>query len=175
MKQNNKKDNKIVAGIVVLAIGIAVMILLNIVISLQENGSKNNNTINENKIEQSTDTEIQKLQSMEEYDRIKYYFNKYISYIENDEYEKAYNLLYQDFKNTYFKTLESYIKYIKQKYPTIITVEYTDVARLGKYYVLDIKFVDLINITDTQTPSFTQKVILYENNWNDFVISFQAE
>lgn len=56
-----------------------------------------------------------------------------------------------------------------------MSVEYSDVARLGKYYVLDIKFVDIINVTETETPGFTQKVILYENNWNDFVISFQAE
>lgn len=174
MKKSEQKDRKIVIGIVILSVAIVVMILLNVVISLQEN-NKNNQQTNQTTEGQQIDEELQKLQSMEEYDRIKYYFNKYISYIENGKYEEAYNLLYPDFKTTYFSTLESYITYVKQKYPSIMSVEYSDVARLGKYYVLDIKFVDIINVTETETPGFTQKVILYENNWNDFVISFQAE
>ena len=171
--KEDKGNNKIVFGIIVLIIAIFVMILVNILISLQE--KPEDKPLNEMTTEEQIDAEIKKLQSMEEYDRIKYYFDKYITLIENGQYEQAYNLLYPEFRNTYFPTLDSYTKYVTSKYPAIIMVQYTDVIRLGKYYVLDITFVDTINITADSTPGFTQKIILYENNWNDFSISFQAE
>ena len=53
------------------------------------------------------------LRNMTEKERIKTYVSKYISYIENLDYEKAYSLLNEDFKQNYFKTIEEFETYAK--------------------------------------------------------------
>ena len=65
------------------------------------------------------------LRNMTEKERIKTYVSKYISYIENLDYEKAYSLLNEDFKQNYFNN--NYIFYIVNTKKVINTI-------LGEYY-----------------------------------------
>ena len=115
--------------------------------------------------------ELENLKQMSEKERIQTYVAKYLSYLEEGNYENAYNLLYGEFKDNYFNTIDDFTKYVKQKYPDLITVNYTNLQILGTYYVVTVEFSDLIN----NEKNFTQLFVVKENNYNDFVISFQAE
>lgn len=144
----------------------------------QENEETSNTTIQENtltkeEIEENTnELEIADLKDKDERTRIQQYCGKFIRYIENKEYDKAYNLLYPDFKNNYFKTVGDFKKYAEEKFPqTLIAVEYNNIERQGQYYIL---------FTTIKTPlnvdySMDQKFILIENGFNDFKISFDVK
>ena len=175
---NEQKNKKIIIASIIIAIVILILLMINIFMTLNENRQAakiENNISSEGISNQTTDAEILELQELDEYSRIVKYFNKYISYIENGNYEAAYQLLYPEFKQTYFDTLDKYVEYVKNKYPIVISVQYDGVQRLGQYYVLNIVVIDALNMDAEQAPSFEQKFILYENDFNDFVLSFQAE
>ncbi len=121
--------------------------------------------------EEKYQEEITELKDMGEVKRMQFYVSKYFSYIEARDYENAYKLLYDEFKQNYFKTQEDFEKYVKNKYSDIITLNYENLERLGTYYVLTVNFSDLI---DNQ-KNFTQLFVVRENGFNDFVLSFQAE
>ena len=131
------------------------------------------NTLTKEEIEENTnELEIADLKNKDERTRIQQYCGKFIRYIENKEYDKAYELLYPDFKNNYFKTVEDFKKYAEEKFPqTLIAVEYNNIERQGQYYIL---------FTTIKTPlnvdySMDQKFILIENGFNDFKISFDVK
>lgn len=146
--------------------------------SMKEKEETSNTTIQENtltkeEIEENTnELEIADLKDKDERTIIQQYCGKFIRYIENKEYDKAYNLLYPDFKNNYFKTVEDFKKYAEEKFPqTLIAVEYNNIERQGQYYIL---------FTTIKTPlnvdySMDQKFILIENGFNDFKISFDVK
>ena len=96
---------------------------------------------------------------------------KYITYIEEKNYEKAYNLLYEEYRNNYFPTLEEFEKYVKQKYPDFMSVEYNDMSRQGEYYILT---VNIYNLLTNEIIEKEQKYIIKENNFLDYVLSFQV-
>ena len=107
---------------------------------------------------------------MTEKKRIKIYVSKYLTYIENGHYEKAYKLLYEDFKENYFKTQEEFETYVKNLYPETIIIEYNEMQRQGKYFILYLNIVDPFG----EKKTFTQKFIIYELDYNDFMMSFEV-
>ena len=112
-----------------------------------------------------------KVKKIKEKQRMQYYFSKYITYIEEKNYEKAYNLLYEEYRNNYFPTLEEFEKYVKQKYPDFMSVEYNDMSRQGEYYILT---VNIYNLLTNEIIEKEQKYIIKENNFLDYVLSFQV-
>ena len=88
--------------------------------------------------EEKNKEELEEVKEMEEKKRITYYFSKYITYLEEKNYEKAYNLLYEDYKNNYFPTLEDFEKYAKERYPDFMRIEHTYMSRQGDYYILTV-------------------------------------
>lgn len=117
------------------------------------------------------EAEIKEVKKMKEKQRMQYYFSKYITYIEEKNYEKAYNLLYEEYRNNYFPTLEEFEKYVKQKYPDFMSVEYNDMSRQGEYYILT---VNIYNLLTNEIIEKEQKYIIKENNFLDYVLSFQV-
>lgn len=137
-----------------------------------------NTTVEENKLtkeeieENTNELEIADLKDKDERTRIQQYCGKFLKYIENKEYDKAYELLYPDFKNNYFKTVENFKKYAEEKFPqTLIAVEYNNIERQGQYYILFTKIKAPLNVE----YSMDQKFILVENGFNDFKISFDVK
>lgn len=114
--------------------------------------------------------ELKKLQTMSERDRMEFYFSKYTTYIEDREYEKAYNLLYPEFKSNYFPTLERFEEYVKNIYPEFMTFSYNNIDRQGYIYVLNIDIIDI----DNKDNKKSHRVVIQENDFNDFVLSFQV-
>lgn len=182
LKQRNKK---IFLGVLIVVIWTIVNIyyvvqLMGNVKKLEarQNSNMTNNTVQENfvtaeEIEENTNQlEIEDLKGKDERTRIQQYCGKFIRYIESKDYDKAYALLYPDFKNNYFKTVEDFQNYAEEKFPsTLIAVEYNNIERQGKYYIL---------FTTIKTPldssySMDQKFILIENGFNDFQLSFDVK
>ena len=114
---------------------------------------------------------VKKLSVLGERDRMEYYCGVYFKHLEKKEYEEAYNLLYPEFKNNYFPTLEQYQEYIEKTYPKVWALEYDDITRQGYIYVLKLKIDDVLGSKENQK---SQRIVVKENNYNDFVISFQV-
>ena len=155
-----------------LIIVIVIIVVINTVFMTKSNNAENTlvngiaqeNILTAEEIEENTNQlEIEDLKDKDERTRMQQYCGKFIRYIESKDYDKAYALLYPDFKNNYFKTVEDFKKYAEEKFPsTLIAVE---------YYIL---------FTTIKTPldssySMDQKFILIENGFNDFKVSFDVK
>ena len=131
----------------------------------------NNTTNNTTYTVPQTEKEIiEDLSTKGERDRMEYYCGIYFKHLQKKEYEAAYNLLYADFKEKYFPTIDEYIEYIKKTYPENYALEYDDITRQGYIYVLDLNILDIFGEQDKKT----QRVVLKENTYNNFVLSFQV-
>ena len=165
----------------VLIICALLVICINLILIIKINGETNKRepvSINKNSGEKSIqdekseeEQELEKLKKMTERDRMEYYFSEFISYIKNEEYSKAYDLLYPEFKQNYFKSVEDFREYVIKTYPDSVGFSYNNIERQGKIYVL------MINIIDPDKKigeGKSQRIVIQENVFNDFVLSFQV-
>ena len=112
---------------IILTIIILLLVAINIQIFISHNFKEENNVSEENIItnkiynttseEEDFNNRKNKIASLTERQRMQTYFGEYISAIENKDYEKAYSLLYDNFKNNYFPTLLDFANYAEAKYP----------------------------------------------------------
>lgn len=114
-----------------------------------------------------------KVASLNEKQRMQTYFGRYLSYIESGDYESAYNLLYDGFKQNYFSTLEDFESYAQNNYPSNMVVEYTNIERQGTIFILTVKIRNALS-DNTQTDVKEQQIVVTENNVNDFKLSFEV-
>lgn len=172
-----KEEIKIIDVILILVA--VILITINIIVYMKiyliPNSNINNSTIKEesNEIDiNKADEEVvlEKLKSMSERDRMEFYFSEYATYIEDGAYEKAYDLLYPEFKNNFFPTLEKFEEYAKKIYPEFMTFSYNNIDRQGYIYVLNIDIIDI----DNKDNKKSHRVVIQENDFNDFVLSFQV-
>lgn len=181
MKKNQRKIKK---RDVFLLITILILVIINLILFLKEYSTpktqvqestgiiSNVKSEKDNVIVPKDDKElVVKLSKMKERDRIEYYCGEYIKKIEQKEYENAYNLLYSEFKEKYFPTLESFKEYVDKTYPEEFALEYDDITRQGNIYVLRLKILDILGSKEDEK---VQRVVILENNYNDFVMSFQV-
>ena len=164
-----------------LIIVIVIIVVINTVFMTKSNNAENTlvngiaqeNILTAEEIEENTNQlEIEDLKDKDERTRMQQYCGKFIRYIESKDYDKAYALLYPDFKNNYFPTEEDFAKYAQERFPsTLITVEYDDIERQGKYYIL---YATIKTPLDS-SYSMDQKFIFIENGFNDFQLSFDVK
>ena len=102
--------------------------------------------------------------------RVGTYIGQYIEFINNKDYESAYKLLNQGFKDKYFPTLESYIDYAREKYSRQKSVEYVRFKIEGFVYVVDTVIKDLAIYENPQ--QFEQVFRFQETEPGVFNISF---
>lgn len=133
----------------------------------QERISQSAMTEEEIKEERMTD-----LKSMGEADRMYTYFFEYLGMVEWENYEEAYNILYDDFKKQYYPTIDSYISYVKKTYPPIMSIRYENIERQGEYYILTVLIRSSVD-PNGFTP-LRQRFILHENGFDEFELSFQV-
>lgn len=170
MKQ--KQDNKLIffGFVVVIVLGIAA------IGTIPKKEIVNYNEVSqeefENIVKENVNTlELNRLKDMGERDRMEYYVSKFITSLGNKSYEYAYSLLYDEYKDNYFPTLEDFEKYVKTKLPSRLSVEYTNIERIGEIYVL---WVTLKNPIGTEQNEVEMNFIVKENALNDFVMSFSV-
>lgn len=114
---------------------------------------------------------LEKLSKMGERDRMEYYFSVFMKAIERKEYEKAYSMLYEEYKKNYFPDLATFEEYAKKTFPRMSTIEHTNIERSGDTYVLFIIISDNLALS---SEGKEMKVVIRENNLNDFVMSFSV-
>lgn len=179
----DKKDIILIITIIILIIINLTIYLKKVLIPKQENKLSTNQfstVVSESTQEQNNQTVevpktneeiIKKLSTLGERDRMEYYCGVYFKHIEKKEYDEAYKLLYSEFKEKYFPTIEEYEEYIEKTYPKNWALEYDDITRQGSIYVLRLKILDILGSKDDEK---IQRIVVKENNYNDFVISFQV-
>ena len=181
--RNNTEKKEIILIIFMLVILIISLILYyKLVLSDKENTGIINNTNIITKSEQKQQNEqiqipktneelINHLSTLGERDRMEYYCGVYFKHIEKKEYESAYNLLYSEFKQNYFPTLEEYVEYIEKTYPKYWALNYDDITRQGNIYVIRLEVLDVLGSKEDER---VQRIVLRENNYNNFEMSFQV-
>ncbi len=171
-------DKKVINILLVIVVLILLAINIKIFINNHEekadedqNGGIENIMVQKDEQEDTQNVITDKVADMTERSRMQTYFGTFISYIEEKDYESAYELLNENFKNNYFKTLEQFETYM-QRYPKDIAVEYKSIERQGELFVLTVEIKDVFN-SDTQV--INQRVVIRELGVNQFTISFQVE
>lgn len=168
---------------IILVILVLVMLCVNIIIYINKFELDNEEEIVVNTSEEdnlnnvvshnTSDGEKEKsLKSMSERERMEYYFSEFMEYIENGKYQEAYDLLYPEFKDNYFKTLDDFKKYVNKTYPDFVSFSYNNIDRQGYIYVLTITVINPDVSKDEAKKS--QRIVIKENDFNDFVLSFQV-
>lgn len=169
MKQ--KKDNKLII------FGLIIVVLLALiafgtrekkeVVNYNELTEEEINFVIENRIETMKKEDLSKLTERE---RIEAYVISFANAVEAGEYEKAYNMLHEEFKTKFFPTLDSFETYAKEKLPIVFAMNHTNFERIGDTYVLWVEMRDALSSKDPVEMKF----IVKENAMNDFVLSFSV-
>lgn len=166
-----KKDNKL------LILGVVIVIILGILVYATRDKSNDkvdysNMTEEEVKVaveEKVNEMQVNELGQMGERDRMEYYVSSFIKAIENKDYEKAYDMLYDDFRTRYFSTFASFEEYAKTKFPSSIAMDYTNIERNGDVYVL---WVTMSNPLGSKDSGIEMNFVVQEYDLNDFKLSF---
>lgn len=186
MKKDFDKKNIILIAAVVFLI-IANIILYNSTKSLinPENGVLLNSTVNnfkeqeikgkQIKISDPENEVLEYLRYANERERMEFYCAEYLNYVEGKDYKKAYDLLYSKFKEQYFPKYEDYVQYMETTYPSEWAVQYDDISRQGNLYVIRLILIDTFGErTEQGEKENVQRIVIQENDFNDFVMSFQV-
>ena len=94
--------------------------------------------------------------------------DKWVSMLENKDYENAYNILDETFRNNNFENLEIFENYIKDNMPNNYSLEFKDQTYIGDNVYM--QNVQLINDTENISKNIIIKI---EENRN-FVLSFEV-
>lgn len=167
-----KKDNKLIIFGVIIVVILAI-IAYNTSVSNKSKGIDYDEMTDEEvaiAVQEKIDN-IEKIDLSElgERDRMEYYVSSFVEAIENEEYEDAYEMLYDDFKSNYFPTLASFEEYAKSKFPSMISLEHTNIERNGDVYVL---WVTMYSSLGSKDSGIEINFVVQENDLNDFVMSF---
>lgn len=168
IKDSNKHAIIIIAGILV----VVVLVFLD----LRGNKGTDYSKLTQEEISVMVDKEIDQMEintvaSLNERDRIEYYVSKFVDAIEEKNYEKAYEMLYDDFKRNYFPTLSSFEKYAESKFSKVLSLDHTNFERNGDYYILWITMSDPLS---GKNSSKDMNFVVRENALNDFDLSFSV-
>ncbi len=169
---NKKRHNK-----KIYIIGILLIVVIFAINRFSHPKQEDKNLEEQNRTEEEirdleNENRIAQLQGLEERDRMETYFGMFLQYVENKEYETAYNLLYEEFKKTYFPTLETFIEYAQKNFPEMV-IEYENIERNGEVYVLWVNMADVLNSSRNDEKQ-KMNVVIKENDYNDFVMSFSV-
>lgn len=103
--------------------------------------------------------------------KVQYNVNKWIQMLNNKDYENAYNLLNETFKNTNWDSVEDFKMYMNRNYPLNYKIEYNE------YQVYGINYTQRIILKDAEGKNNNQKditIIMKLNEDMDFEMSFNV-
>lgn len=177
----NRKKNKLnFKTMIISVICIIFLLIINSFVNKKINSSNmesNQNSINvitlEEQIKESENAiELEKLKSMSERNRIEYYIANFIKNIEEDNFDKAYEVLNKDFKKNYFSSLKDFTNYTKTKFTKMMNIEFTNFERNGTIYISWLTITDAIN--GSKGSGEELNFVVKENDFNDFELSFSV-
>lgn len=160
---------------IIIIVGILIVILL-VYLDLRGEKPTDYSNLTQEEISAEVEKEINEMEfnkvaTLNERDRIEFYVAKFVDAIEAKEYEKAYEMLYDDFKSNYFPTLDSFEEYADSKFSKVLSLEHTNIERNGEYYILWITISDPLS---GKSSSKDMNFVVRENGLNDFDISFSV-
>ena len=168
------KNNKFLIFIIIVVV---ILIIISIRIALSKINQLNTDNLTEAEItayneKKLANIEKKNLSEMGERDRMEYYVSSFIEKIENEEYDDAYGMLYNDYKKNYFPTYEEFVEYASKKFPKFAAIKHVNFERNGDLYVLWTHFSDSLGSKDSYKEI---RFVVRENDLNDFELSFSAE
>ena len=171
MQENINKKKKAIKIVIILCLCL-ICILILLLALLPKNKpaevkSESNQIENETREEMVSDY----VRVRGEKERIEVYLAEFIKYIETQDYDLAYNKLYPEFKENFFKTESEFESYAKRNYSSLMMIDYEDVQRQGNYYILSVKITSLDGVEWEKT----MKYVIQENGINEYYISFQVD
>lgn len=168
-----KKNNKL---LIIALVIILILIILSYITTKKASITEDYEGMADAEVEVAVKDSIDKMKKndlgeMGERDRIEYYISSFITSIENNEYETAYEMLYEDFKKNYFPTFTSFENYINTKFPKEISLKYTNIERNGNVYIV---WVEFSNVLGSKNSKIDMNFVVQENDLNDFDMSFSV-
>lgn len=167
----NKKINKkrlILVLIIALVIALILSFLILNITNENDEGSYEQAVIERE--EKMKEVAVEDLSGKNEQERMEYYCAQFFKYISNRNFEAAYNLLYSEYKENYFPTIESFKRYMLDYFPSQVSITYNNIERLGNIYVLWIHITDIYN--GTNGHNFDMNIVIREDAYNDIKMSF---
>lgn len=181
MKKAKVKVNlKRIIILIIILLLVLLIIIKNVIKDIKDDkysqNDNNQNSISQSAIlneENKSKRDLEFLMNMDERSRMQYYIGKYFTYIQDKNYGEAYSLLYEEYVQEYFPIYTDYVNYIQEKYPfDLIAIEYNNIERIGNLYVLWVNVVDAVNGNPMAEDKLEQKIVIRENGFNDFELSF---
>lgn len=180
-QKNMDKKSMFVFGVIFIIAILCILSLYNLFFGKRKDTSINKPTtpsgvevVDESITKSKEQIELEKIQNMSERNRIEYYAKTFLNYIETNEYSKAYSLLNIDFRKNYFSSSEKeFEEYCKNTFPQMMDIQFTNFERNGDVYVIWITITDVINGTKDSGREFN--IVVKENNYNDFELSFSKK
>ena len=175
MASKQKKNDSNTKLKIMIAIVILLVLLVVLIVMMQQSKPKDVSKIGTEQADlqfrQRKDEQLKvDLSKDSEQDRMQYYCAEFFRLIDREQYEQAYELLYDDYKENYFPTLNHFKMYFKEYFPSDFGLSYTNIERLGDIYVLNISVKDTVN--GSYGKNFAMYVVLKENGLNDYRLSF---
>ena len=172
-----KKEQMLVVLISIIFI-LILIVVVTVAVYILNNGNENETTDNATLVteqieENEQEAVLEKLYDMTEQDRITYYCAEFFKLVDNGEYEEAYEILYEEYKENYFPTLASFKVYMQDYFPDDFSLDYTNIERLGDIYVLWVDVADTLN--GSYGNNFSFNVVIRENDFDDYDLSFSKD
>lgn len=116
-----------------------------------------------------TDKFKETYQSASDKDKVAMNIDKWVSMLNNRDYQAAYNVLDETFRNNNFGSVENFETYMREEYPLHYAVHQEDMKQESNAYVRDIVLVDITGETNFQNEN---NIIMQLKEGTDFVMSF---
>ena len=94
--------------------------------------------------------------------------------LNNRDYNAAYNVLDETFKQNNFGSMEKFEEYMREKLPLHYKIDFGKFSNQGQNYVQEITLTDITSEgTDLDSTTVTKTIIMkIDENSEDFVMSF---
>lgn len=159
--------------IIVVTMVLVVVLILGLSIYKVLTKETTNNTYEKavlEKKEKLKEVAVEDLTGKTEQERMEFYCAQFFNYVTIRDFDSAYNMLYHEYKENYFPTIESFETYMLKYFPAEISITYNNLERLGNIYILWIHVSDVYN--GTFGHNFDMNVVIREDAYNDVKMSF---
>lgn len=102
-------------------------------------------------------------------DKVAMNIDKWVDMLNNRDYQAAYNVLDETFRNENFGSVESFEAYMREQYPLHYAVYQEDMKKESNAYVRKVVLVDITGATNLQNEN---NIIMQLKQGTDFVMSF---
>lgn len=182
-KTSNKKY------IIILAIILVIMVAnMYLILNLFKSKEKEKNVYSKPAENEQTEeiqeiSEEDEIKTLSESNRMKRYIGIFFERIEEGNYQDAYSVLNQEFKDTYFPTLKEFTEYADKNFnPTVMGVTYDNIERLGNnktgnMYVVWLTIDNIFAAKKTEEEAEAKEqtnFVIVEKDYNNYEMSFSV-